>query len=102
MSEEIECARDGCTEKFNPRVHNQRFHDKECCRIYTNARILAAYHSRKNKKMTGRICKQRGCGTCLSRYNPGELCSVHEQKAHVEKLEAWGWDVDSEGEYRIP
>ena len=98
---EIECALDGCSEVFYRRVHNQRFCSKECCRVYTNARILAAYHRKKNKKMTGRVCKQKSCITQLSRYNQGEKCAVHEQKDYVNKLKGWGWDVDDEGNRRI-
>jgi hypothetical protein len=100
--EEIQCALETCTVMFTPRVHNQRFHDRECCRVYTNARILAAYHAKKNRKMTGRTCKKRGCGTHLSRYNQGELCATHEEQAYQKKLKDWGWEVDGEGHYRIP
>lgn len=98
---ETVCALEGCEETFLKRVHNQRFHSKECCRIYTNARILAAYHAKKNKKMTGRVCRQRGCSTRLSRYNEGEKCAIHEQRDYVEKLRKWGWQTDDEGNLKL-
>jgi len=94
---EVECRLDTCENMFTKRVHNQSFCSRECCRIYTNARILAQYHEKKNKVMTGRICASKTCGVILSKYNPGDLCSIHEKKAHIEKLKSWGWNVDDDG-----
>lgn len=100
MAETVECALDGCTETFTKRVHNQRFHSRECCRVYTNARILAAYHEKKNKVTTGRVCKSKDCNTLLSRYNEEDTCSLCQQKYQVKKIVSWGWEVDDEG-FRI-
>ena len=90
------CALDSCDEVFSPRVHNQRFHSRECTRVYTNARILAQYHQKKNRVLTGRKCKTRNCDTVLSRYNEEEICASCENKAHIKKLEDWGWEVEKD------
>jgi hypothetical protein len=91
-----ECALESCGNIFTPRVHNQRFCQRECTRIFTNARILAQYHQRKNRVMTGRTCKSKSCGTVLSRYNDDDLCASCENKAHRKKLTDWGWQLDEE------
>lgn len=104
MSEEnVEavCALESCGKTFRKSVHNQRFCNRECTRIYTNARILAAYHEKKNKTMTGRICKKRGCGTVLSRYNDDDTCGPHQLEDYRSKLNKWGWKLDEEGEIRF-
>ena len=93
----VVCAREGCEETFAKAVHNQRFCSKECCRIYTNARILAAYHAKKKKKVTGRVCKSKTCETLLSRYNPEDHCANCSTKSKRKQLESWGWDIDEEG-----
>jgi hypothetical protein len=95
------CRLEECHNFFLKKVHNQAFCCRECCRVYTNARILAAYHEKKNRTMTGRVCKKRGCKTILSRYNEGEYCSVHEQERHVAKLRGWGWECDEEGNVKL-
>jgi hypothetical protein len=88
------CALEGCDNTFTKRVHNQRFCSNECCRVYTNARILEQYHEKKNRKLTGRTCKQKDCDTVLSRYNEGDKCATHEERDHRNKLRAWGWEID--------
>lgn len=97
----IKCRLEGCGTVFTPKVHNQTFCNKECVRIHTNKRILAAYHAKKNAVMTGRICASKDCGTILSRYNEGTLCSIHEKREYVEKIRDWGWDSDAEGNVRF-
>jgi hypothetical protein len=87
------CALEGCGEVFFSKVHNQRFHSKECCRVYTNKRILEQYHQRRNKTLKNRICESKDCGTVLSVYNPNSLCGMHERQSQVSKLESWGWQV---------
>jgi hypothetical protein len=94
--QERKCKLDGCENTFIPRVHNQTFCQRECCRIFTNARILAQYHEKKNRVMNGRICAD--CNTILSKYNDGKYCSVHEQARHIKKLRGWGWEVNEDGE----
>lgn len=98
MSDQRECALEGCEETFTPKVHNQRFHSRECCRVYTNARILAQYHTKKNRVLEGRVCHTKGCGTLLSRYNDDDYCGVCQQKQFTKKLKAWGWAVDEYGQ----
>lgn len=88
------CAREGCENEFTKRVHNQRFCSRECCRIHTNARILAQYHQKKKRVMTGRVCKTKSCDTLLSRYNDDEFCAKCQQVKFEEKLKGWGWDLD--------
>lgn len=94
----IECRLVSCFNLFQKRVHNQSFCGRECCRIYTNARILAAYHSKKNKVTTGRVCKSKDCTTLLSRYNEDEYCSSCQQKQYKSKMEGWGWQLDEFGQ----
>jgi len=94
----VECRREECPNKFQKAVHNQSFCSKECCRIYTNARILAQYHQKKNKVLKGRVCRDSSCSTLLSRYNPEDYCAVHEKKRHLDKLRGWGWKLDESGE----
>jgi hypothetical protein len=97
MAEIVVCALEGCVETFEKRVHNQRFHSRECCRVYTNARILAAYHEKKQKVTTGRVCKSRTCDTLLSRYNDDDYCASCQQKQHRKKLKSWGWELTEYG-----
>ncbi len=97
MADTAVCRLDGCETEFEKKVHNQSFCGKEHCRIYTNARILAAYHSKKNKITTGRVCRSKDCNTLLSQYNPEDICSLCQQKQQVKKLEDWGWSIDQEG-----
>jgi hypothetical protein len=42
----------------------------------------------------GRVCEEWDCDTLLSRYNPGELCSIHEPEllyGTVAWRAAYGW-----------
>ena len=91
------CALESCGKTFVPRVHNQRFCTRECTRIFTNARILAQYHMKKRRVMTGRVCKSKDCGTRLSRYNQGDSCASCENKEYLQKLKDWGWEVEEDG-----
>lgn len=38
------------------------------------------YERRKLEKINSKVCARNGCGTILSRYNKGKLCSIHEGK----------------------
>lgn len=95
--EQRQCALESCGKLFQPRVHNQRFCARECTRIFTNARILAQYHMKKRRVMTGRVCRSKACGTRLSRYNESDICASCENKEHVQKLKDWGWTVEEDG-----
>lgn len=92
MSSTEKCAE--CGTEFEKRVHNQRFCDKECCRVNTNRRILAQYHEKKNRSTEGRVCAEKGCTTLLSRYNDDIYCGSHQLRQHLDKLDRWGWEVD--------
>lgn len=100
MAEPVEtkCALETCENTFMKRVHNQRFCCRECCRVYTNARILEQYHEKKNKKKTGRYCRKDGCDTVLSRYNEGDICATCERKEFKARLSNWGWEINADGE----
>lgn len=94
------CALEGCPNSYTRKVHNQRFCSRECCRVYTNKRILEQYHERKNRTMTGRTCRTKSCSTVLSRYNEDDFCGVHQQERFTKRLKQWGWYSDSEGGVR--
>jgi len=73
-SEIITCARQDCTNQFTKRKHNQKYCSSECCRIATNANIMANYYA-KQARLQG---KERACGSCgvkLSRYNGADYCN---------------------------
>lgn len=76
----IECARQGCGVKFAKRTHNQKYHDAECCRLATNARIMEDYYESKAIRNN----KERYCSKCketrLSRYNSSKMCNSCQQK----------------------
>lgn len=71
----VVCDREGCDEEFVKKTHNQRYHNDECCRIATNAKIMEKYYERRDiKNGVERTCK--ACGvTKLSRYNDSQICS---------------------------
>lgn len=96
----IDCALDGCTETFEKRVHNQRFHSRECCRVYTNARILEQYHEKKNRKLTGRTCRRDGCDTVLSRYNEEDYCASCYSKTWQDRVDMH-WEINEEDQIII-
>ena len=70
----IICARKDCGVEFEPRTHNQKYHNAECCRIATNRRIMEKYYA----KQAQRLGKERWCERCeitrLSRYNDTQIC----------------------------
>src|SRR4051812_25142045 len=95
MEQELRvCRLEGCEETFLAKVHNQAFCTKEHCKTYTNARILAQYHARKNRVTKGRICKDKKCDTILSKYNEGLLCAQHEHAVNQARWRADGWEHD--------
>lgn len=97
MATEKVCDREECGNVFVANVHNQRFCGRECTRVFTNARILAAYHEKKNKEMKGRVCRSKECKTLLSRYNEDDYCALCARSLKEEQLENWGWKLDAEG-----
>ena len=72
----VQCDRHGCEEIFVKKTHNQRYHNDECCRIATNAKILEKYYERRDIKNG----VERTCKTCkvtkLSRYNDSQVCAA--------------------------
>jgi len=72
--EEINCARNGCTNTFLKATHNQKYCGAECCRIATNSRIMQEYYRKRDQKAG----KTRYCQKCkktkLSRYNDSSVC----------------------------
>lgn len=76
------CAYKECGRVFTKTTHNQKYHEEECCRLATNARIMEKYYERKERRGgSKRICKGPGCQTQLSRYNPSKCCAKCESKA---------------------
>lgn len=78
------CARKGCGESFVKKAHNQKYHNDECCRLATNAKIMEKYYERRAQ----RLGKTRMCSKCgvtkLSRYNDGRICSACETKSQTD------------------
>lgn len=73
------CAYKECGKVFTKTTHNQKYHDDECCRLATNARIMEKYYERKARRGgKKRICESRGCTTVLSRYNASKYCAKCE------------------------
>lgn len=72
----ITCAREGCDEVYERKTHNQKFHNDECCRLATNARIMEKYYAKRDQRQG----KTRFCTKCettkLSRYNDSNVCSA--------------------------
>lgn len=78
------CDRKGCDEVYVKKTHNQRYHDNECCRLATNARIMEKYYDRQNqRKGRTRYCQE--CQTTkLSRYNDSLVCASCVSKKSVD------------------
>lgn len=79
------CARVGCSETFVKKAHNQKYHNDECCRLATNAKIMEKYYERRAQ----RLGKTRLCSVCnvtrLSRYNDSRTCSGCESKSQIDR-----------------
>ena len=86
VSEEIrvQCERKGCSEWFVKKTHNQRYHDNECCRLATNAKIMEKYYERRAQRLGHtRMCK--ACKTTkLSRYNDDQVCAACKAQRRLE------------------
>lgn len=71
----VQCDRIGCGEWFDKKTHNQRYHNDECCRLATNAKIMEKYYERRAQKLGHtRMCKSCRI-TKLSRYNDDQICA---------------------------
>lgn len=81
--EQVTCDREGCDVVFTKKTHNQRYHDSDCCKLATNARIMVSYYEKKDQRLgKTRYCKE--CGqTKLSRYNDSRICSACNTKKQI-------------------
>jgi hypothetical protein len=88
IGEQIQCENTGCTTLFVKKTHNQRYHDDECCRLATNAKIMEKYYAKRAQRL-GHI---RYCNMCrvtrLNRYNSEQTCGSCLSKREVEKNQA--------------
>ena len=84
---EVTCSNKGCTNKFEKATHNQKYCSDDCCREATNANIKKK-NADKKARMSGkkRICKNRGCGTILSRYSEEQICLFCASKGASKEL----------------
>jgi len=83
------CENEGCENEFEPKTHNMKYCGDECCREATNAKIKAKYYEKK-ERLAGkiRICKSKGCGTKLSRYNSAPICEGCKTKEKEQERKA--------------
>ena len=44
------CQNKECSQEFEPKTHNQKYHSDECCRMATNKRIMEKYYEKKSIK----------------------------------------------------
>ena len=76
------CANKECAKEFEPKTHNQKYHDDECCRIATNKKIMEKYYEKKAiRSGIKRNCKI--CKSILSRYNQSNVCSKCDKDNRV-------------------
>lgn len=87
IGETIKCENKGCEVEFVKKTHNQRYHDDECCRLATNAKIMEKYYARRAQKLgLARACTE--CGTKLSRYNPDTVCNSCSLNREIQKRDS--------------
>ncbi len=41
------CSNKECAIEFEPKTHNQKYHNDECCRVATNRRIMESIMKKK-------------------------------------------------------
>lgn len=84
IGEIITCENKGCEIAFNKKTHNQRYHDEECCRLATNAKIMEKYYARRAQRLgLARTCEN--CDKALSRYNSDAICNACVLTRQVER-----------------
>ncbi len=87
IGDKITCENAGCEITFVKKTHNQRYHDDECCRLATNAKIMEKYYQRRAQKLgLARNCT--ACGNSLSRYNSDTICNSCSLKREVERTQS--------------
>ena len=76
------CADTDCKKDFTPKTHNQKYCSDECCRIFTNKRIMEKYYEKKAIR-GGAKRRCRKCGAQLSRYNESVVCAGCQKKIDI-------------------
>lgn len=87
IGEQITCENGGCSTVFTKKTHNQRYHDDECCRLATNAKIMEKYYQKRAQKLG----LARNCDTCenpLSRYNSDSNCNSCKLSNRIQRNES--------------
>jgi len=80
----ITCQRDGCDVVFAKKTHNQIYHEDECTRLATNAKIMDKYYQRRAQKLGhARFCNS--CSAKLSKYNSESRCNSCLQQAEADR-----------------
>ena len=75
------CAHKGCTNKFEPKTHNQKYCSDECCKIATNLKIKEKYYYKKARAAGKKFkCATRGCNQILSRFTTDKICEGCQSK----------------------
>lgn len=78
------CANKECAKEFEPKTHNQKYCNDECCRIATNRRIMEKYYEKKAIRNGAiRVCPN--CSIQLSRYNDGILCAACQKRKSLKE-----------------
>lgn len=78
------CANKECAKEFEPKTHNQKYCNDECCRIATNRRIMEKYYEKKAIRNGAiRVCSE--CSVQLSRYNDSNLCASCQKKKSLKE-----------------
>lgn len=87
------CSRNGCSNEFHAKTHNQKYCSDDCCKIATSEKIKQKNLDRK-ARLSGkeRICKTRGCSNILSRYRDGDFCETCLAKDDVDNKKA-AWEI---------
>jgi hypothetical protein len=82
IGDTITCEHIGCGVVFRKKTHNQRYHDDECCRLATNAKIMQKYYQRRAQKLGhARYCDV--CASKLSKYNSESKCNSCLQQSET-------------------
>ena len=84
IGESIKCQNIGCDVVFVKKTHNQRYHDDECCRLATNAKIMEKYYAKRAQRLgLARWCEE--CTKPLSRYNSDTVCNACTLSRQINK-----------------
>jgi hypothetical protein len=87
IGETITCEYVGCNVVFTKKTHNQIYHDAECTRLATNAKIMEKYYQRRAQKLGFvRYCDK--CSAKLSKYNTDSTCNSCLQQSETKRNNA--------------